>query len=144
MPGLRYRKRGRSDNEELALAAMQAKSEELKVEGVAVVLICTRDDGSFQPRFAIMGRMERDPDPSKDPTDTGVNYIGVALTKLAEMFLTGKNSGTSGKPVKKGELGFRGGKVVYEKDDFFYTAFSGGTQDEDVLIAEAGQKAVLA
>lgn len=141
---LQFVHKKRENSEILALAAMRVKAKELGVQGVAVVMISLQGDNYLKPIIDIVGRFERGPDPSKGPNDTGASYLAVALTKLAEMYRTNADSAMSGKPTKKGELGLRGGRVVFdEKRNYFFTAFSGGTEDQDVLIAEAGQKVAL-
>lgn len=145
MPGLRYDLR--EDNEELALDAMQAKAKELDVRGVAWVFITNEDmhpNGakSYRPAFRICGRVARKPDPSKGSDDTGADYLSISWSKIAEMVLTGVESGTSNRPAKKGELKLRGGRTRWTNTTRIFTGFSGGTEDQDVLIATAGMDAM--
>lgn len=131
---------GKSDKETLALGAMQLKADELHVKGVSVVMI-VKDidiDTDCRPVFEITRVSNRK-----------YNFLAIVLTKLAEMFVTKRNSGR--KKHKKGELGYRGG--IFRRDSIkvgqltthyhLYTAFSGGTEDQDVEIATAGMNAML-
>lgn len=126
------------------LAAMVAKAEELGVQGVAWVLIRTPEEDSeipslWMPFVAVVGRFYREADSNKGDGDTGANYFNVAASKIGEMLETGLPSGTADRPSRKGEFGYKGGVIyILEDDTVLHTAFSGGTEAQDVQIAEAG------
>ena len=123
-----------------ALAAMAARAQELGVTGVAVVLESVEGADRLSPHFLIVGRAERKP--NRGPEDAGTNYLAVSFSKVAEMFVTGADSGHAGREPRTGEFGYRGG-VISPGETWLYPSFSGGTQDEDVEIARAGMASLL-
>ena len=85
------------------------------------------------PLFDIIGRFQREPDhANRGEGDQGTNYLAFAHGKLAEAARTGRPSG--GDEVRRGESGLLGALI----DEGVATAFSGGTTDQDVEIAEVG------
>lgn len=131
---------GKSDNEALALAAMENKAKSLGVDGVAVVLIEKYGDPSLSPIIAYFGGAH----------DAKRNFVGIALSMLAEMIVTEKDSGRA--PHPEGESGQRGG--IFRRDSttisklttnfHLYTAFAGGiTEDQNAEVATAGMNAML-
>lgn len=92
---------------------------------------------------SVNNTISREPDPGKDG-DEGTNYLGVAMLKLAAMMATGMNSGSNIGFVKYGETAYRGG--VIRKDGIYtvYAGFSGGTEDQDVDIAQFGMELLFA
>lgn len=141
----------REDNEVLALDAMQEKANELEIKGVACILIVQGNELTWRPVLRRMGRIERDPDTSKDPKDSGANYLAIVCSKIAEMVSTGQNSGSKIRPGLRGELEVRGGITRRDSREALgrtinyrlFTAFSGGLEDEDVVIATAGMDALF-
>ncbi len=88
--------------------------------------------------FIVVGSLERDPIPDKEG-DIGTNYFGIAMSKLAYMLSTHENSGSQTRPPKNGEVPDRGGLVVITKENSgIYVGYSGGTEDQDVQIANKG------
>lgn len=128
----------RNEIEELALNAMQAQAEKLNVRGVACVLYLSDTDNDLKPVFRPVGRIERDPDPTKGPDDHGTNYLAVVWAKVAQMVSILADSGLGTRALKFGENGFRGGLIIRFNEGYFLTAFSGGSEDQDVSIALAG------
>jgi len=124
--------------------AMVDKAVELGVNGAGGVLslhVSQILQGTFSPELFVVGDFTRGP---KDGDD-GASFLAVALTKMAEMLDTLRDSGTTrgGKPLK-GELDYRGGIARDLKEgNYVFLFFSGGTADEDVEISEAGFKAFM-
>jgi hypothetical protein len=70
------------------------------------------------------------------------NYFAVAMAKLAVAMRLKVDSGTVTEGLLVGETHYRGCLVRFVMVDYenweIYTAFSGGTEDEDVEIAQFG------
>jgi hypothetical protein len=132
--------------EKKALDAMEEKAKGLNVKGVAVAMVLSvLSNDDLLPRIRVIDRFERKSDPERlGPNDKGTNYFAVALSKFSEMLTTLTNSGMSQRPLRNGELGYRGGVVQITPNGVFLCAFSGGTENEDTLIADAGMLAMLA
>lgn len=75
--------------------------------------------------------------------DKGTNYFGVAMGKLAMMMATGENSSAMGGNIPVGEMPYRGGLVRFEGKYRIYVGFSGGTEDQDVEIAQMGMEVLF-
>ncbi len=73
---------------------------------------------------------------SNNEVGDNFNFVAIAHAKAAEMMDTLKNSGTSGRELLKGELGWQGGAIKPYKNGYILVAFSGATSDEDLLISE--------
>ncbi len=119
------------------LLEMIKKAGEIGVKkGVAAIMV-TESLHSFLDiwSLAVDGKTER---PSRGAGDPGTNYFGIAMSKLAVMMSTFMNSGTFKVSLKRGEVPYRGG--LYKKVGIYHVfiAFSGGTEDQDVEIAQAG------
>jgi hypothetical protein len=81
----------------------------------------------------IVGRMVRKPDfEARGRADKGTNYAGFVHGKITQVLRTGVDSGSDG--AMKGESPAKGGLIRHG----VATAFSGGTEEQDVLIAKAG------
>lgn len=107
-------------------------------KGVAFVCV-QKDDGEMgKINYGVVGQtFKREPVAGK-PGDIGTNYFGVVMSKLAVMMSHSVDSGTSGEPLKYGEVPYRGGLVQVVGDYKVYAGFSGGTEDQDVAIAKSG------
>jgi hypothetical protein len=130
----------------LALLAMEAMAKNLMVtKGVAAILMLQKKDSeamsSIAPTFRVIGSFERLPDPEhRGPDDQGSNYLAIAWSKICDMIRTDNASGHD--PRKpNGETGYRGGVLGFN-GIYTYVAFSGGTENEDVLIALAGVRSL--
>ena len=124
-----------------ALGAMLTKASQMGVErGVGLILVKSKGlSPAHSVMYKVLNDIERDPDPSRGKDDKGTNYFAVAMSKLAGMLSTGCDSGEIHfRPLKSGEVPYRGGIVIETADAFVYIAFSGGTEDEDVSIATEG------
>lgn len=120
--------------QDLLLDAMEEKALELGLNGVGVAYVIDPvDEGdTFIPSIVVVGRFHRGPKPDTKG-DNGANYAAVALAKFAQMLRTGEDSGTD---AVKGEFAYRGGVIREVAGRKVMVAFSGGTQEEDVAIAE--------
>lgn len=126
------------------LDAMEKKAKQLGVTGVAVYMDARVTNGNtMHPHVRVVERLERPAQPEdRGPDDTGTNYFGVVMTKVGEMLSTMKDSGQADRPPRKGEFGWPGGLIFVDEGGSRYFAFSGGTGEEDVWIAEMGAAAV--
>lgn len=128
------------DSIEAALNEMAAKAKELGVTGVAVVGArrvnddINNTDITFYTR--VYGRIGRKPDRGISPDDTGASYLALALAKAAQVARIASDSGVA--VFRKGEVRYRGGVIRYMGNHFGIAAFSGGDEDQDVIIATAG------
>jgi hypothetical protein len=128
------------DEQERALEVMCAYAQEMGIErGVAAIVLTEYDGLCHQINFAILNRLDRNPNREKyGEDDTGTNYLGVALAKIASMMSTGLYSGWDNRPPKLGEVSYRGGLTLGTTEGNLFVAFSGGTEDQDVQLARAG------
>jgi hypothetical protein len=119
---------------------MEAKAYRLGVQGVAVAsIVYLENPNEFSLGIRIVGRFQRPPDATKDKGDTGVNYLAVAVSKVAESFETHNPSGlTFDRQPKLGEFGYRGCVIAETDTMILLSSFSGGTEGEDVVIAWVG------
>lgn len=128
----------------LALAAMTLKAKYLGLErGVACVSIQKLGDDSGEVLFQIVNKTMVRPPRYDGSGDTGTNYFGVAMGKLAMMMATGMMSGSMGGGIPTGEMPYRGGLVRTEKNCRIFVGFSGGTEDQDTEIAIMGMKKLM-
>ena len=131
-------------------AAIRAKACELGVKGVGGWTVLTPNsfyDETNYASYVVVDRFIRHADPA-DPEDTGTNYMGVAFTKMAQMVRTFHDSGMGEYEfAMHGEFDYRGGKFCTfgsdEDTNVFLVFFSGGTEDQDCVIAQAGLDAAL-
>lgn len=130
--------------QDITVEVMLEKARELGVEGVCMALITAPGKPQpWKPSISYTGKFGRSADPLKGEGDTGANYLAVCLSKWAEGEDTGTDSGTTVNRVpKKGEFGYRGYVTKTSCGHTLKTSFSGGTQDQDVEIAQAGIEAL--
>jgi hypothetical protein len=115
-----------------ALDAMRVHATEMKVSGAAVVIHIAGDaTTAWESRMVVVGSFM-----PKGET----NVLAIAYTKAAEMADTLKDSGTStpGRPVKRGENGWKGGVIRKVPGGYVLAAFSGGKSEDDVAISREG------
>ena len=121
----------------LTLLAMVKKAKDLGVKRGMAAIMATENLSVFGELgvLAVNGKIERR---SRGAGDPGTNYFGIVMSKLAVMMSTLTDSGTFKKSLKRGEVPYRGG--LYKKVGIYHVfiAFSGGTEDQDVEIAQAG------
>lgn len=126
-----------------ALAAMRARADELHITGVAVVATFEGETiQSWSSKMVVVGRYKDDP----KADDKGVNLLGVAYAKAAQMADTHKNSGTQTRKPLTGEFPWNGGVIERGRTGYLIAAFSGGASEDDLKVAQAGLaklKAVL-
>lgn len=111
-------------------------------KGVAFVSVQSPLEDKPTIHFTVVGRMERDPDPEKEG-DIGTNYLAVAMAKMAYMMSTRTYSGSGIRPIRFGEVEYRGGLVWLNDNIATYIGFSGGTEEQDLQIAQKGLKSLL-
>lgn len=130
---------------EMALNAMQTEAQLLRVKGVATVVIQpVGDRQNFTIHQRAIGRYFRSPQPEeRGPGDMGTSYLIGSYAKAAETLRTGWGSGESEQPLLRCEFGWRGSVIAFSGDHHIIGAFSGGTPEEDLLIAEAGKRALI-
>ncbi len=107
-------------------------------QGVAAVLVLEDGASNFHIAFQVNGSIERNIDRTRGKNDRGTNYLGVVSTKIAEMFSTYMDSGTASRATKVGETGFHGGRTDERIGCRVFVAYSGGTQEQDLICADAG------
>ena len=118
-----------------ALAAMRARAEELKIEGVAVVAWTEGDTvRSWSSRMAVIGSMTQAP----AGNDAGANLLAIAYAKASEMAATLLDSGAGSRKPMTGEFGWPGGLVRTGEAGLLIAAFSGGPSEDDVKVSRAG------
>ncbi|MFA6981491.1 MAG: hypothetical protein WC243_00480 [Patescibacteria group bacterium] len=121
-----------------ALRAMIVKAQELGLKGVGAALT---DHASKDAKEEKIGRVW---DPLivniGKPFDNGIDYWGICMYMISEMLRTGKPAGTVvGAEYPAGEPRNPTGGLVIEKDNLrFYVAFAGGTEEQNVQVAQAG------
>ncbi len=133
-----------SKNINKSLEVMHAEAVEMGLDkGVAFLASWPFFVTSPRVAFTIVGSLERDPDPDEE-ADIGTNYFGVAMSKLAYMLSTRQDSGSQDRPIKFGEVSYRGGlRVTTEEGSGIYVGYSGGTEDQDVQIASKGLSTLI-
>jgi hypothetical protein len=136
---------------QVVIDAMAQKARELGVRGVAGVyqFILHHLYQVEAPIYVkVIGRFQRDANKVVEG-DTGVNYMGMATMKFAQMLSTLQNSGPiEGRPLKRGEIDYKGGLVhIFDEKTpnplVLMVFFSGGSEDQDVEIAKAGISAAI-
>ncbi len=127
------------------LVAMATVAQRMGInKGVAFVMVKSKRDALGNPRYIVVNEvLVREPVGREvEMVDPGTNYFGAAMGKLAYMLAKGVDSGTKDQ-THKGEMPYRGGLVKEVDDDQIYIGFSGGTENQDVEIAEFGMKMLL-
>ncbi len=100
---------------------------EVSLTGTGLVYAC------LAPLVDIVGTFQRKPDyENRGIDDAGTNYFGFATGKLAQSIRTDADS--SHAEVRRGESGAPGALIRQR----IATAFSGGTIEQDIMIAQAG------
>ena len=133
------------DREVLGKVAEQMvrEAESKGITGTALVGLSFMQDGV--ERIEIGGaasKLTREPDPNR-LEDIGTNYGGFAAGKLFQSIRTGLES-VAGNDIRKGESPARGALVLtMDGENKLVIGFSGGTEKQDVQLAEAGAKFLL-
>lgn len=116
----------------MALDDMEQKALQMKVQGVGVA--CFLDTAQSDVDWIGEMKVVQTPYNLKE----GWNLVAIAWSKAGEVIASNANSGNPDRENLMGELAFVGG--AYEKCEGFKLAFafSGGTSEEDLEIAEYG------
>ena len=111
------------------LAIIEKAALKLSIEGVAMIAYIPGDvSESWISKMKVVGSIAND----------RANFLAIAYAKAAEMAVTLKDSGTSGRKDITGEFGWEGGVIVKVDSGYLMAAFSGGTSAEDAQAAREG------
>ena len=113
-----------------ALKAMENKAAEIKVPAGSALF-------GFIPGDKMTAWVTR-AQIVKSFTQNKNNTLAWVYAKAAEMADTLTNSGSGVRPKLAGEVGWKGGVIVQVSDGYIFAAFSGGSGEQDVAIAQAG------
>lgn len=120
---------------DVALTAMRARAEELKIGGVAVVAYFEGETiQAWSSKMIVVGKYKVEP----TENDKGSNLLGIVYAKAAEMADTHKDSGSKMRSPMTGEFGWNGGVIARGKAGYVIAAFSGGKSEDDVEVSRAG------
>lgn len=116
------------------LALMEETAQKIGVKGVAVMVYLPGEETvSGVSKMKVVGEMTR----------KNLNFLAVANSKIAEMADTHKDSGSKLREPLIGETGWRGGLIEKVGTGYIMAAFSGGTEDEDIIVSKAGIEGIL-
>lgn len=115
------------------LEDMKAKAEEMNMQGVAVAAFLDAED-----TIDWIGEMKVVGQPYSKTDDHGWNLVAIAWSKAGEVIATSANSGNPDIPRMTGELGYVGGAYGEHKGCKLAFAFSGGTSEDDLVVAQYG------
>lgn len=117
-----------------SLVLMEQAADKLGIKGVAVMIFIPGEETvSGVSKMKVVGSMTR----------KTVNFLAVANSKIAEMADTHLDSGSKVREPLTGETGWRGGLIKKVESGYIMAAFSGGTEDEDIVVAKAGIENML-
>ena len=120
---------------DVALTAMRARAEELKIAGVAVVAYFEGETiQAWSSKMIVVGKYKVEP----TANDKGSNLLGIVYAKAAEMADTHIDSGSKMRLSMTGEFGWNGGVIAKGKAGYVIAAFSGGKSEDDVEVSRAG------
>ncbi|MDX1362785.1 hypothetical protein [Arenibacter latericius] len=112
-----------------SLLMMEKAAKELQVKGVAVMAFVPGEEiKSIVSKMKVVGALAND----------RINYLAVANSKIAEMTTTLTHSGSTIRKPLIGETGWRGGLIKKVASGYILVSFSGGSEDQDVIISNAG------
>lgn len=117
-----------------ALAIMEKRAKDLSIIGVAIVgFIPEEKTSSWVSKMKVVGVI----------SNAKTNYLAIAFSKASEMAITLQNSGSdkSRKPLQ-GEFGYQGGLIKKINTGYIFTVFSGGSTENDLLVAQEGLNAL--
>ncbi len=105
---------------------------------LAFAVLQTPEVLDFTTYNVIVNNSVRLPQPeTRGEHDKGTNYLIVAGAKLGEMIHHLRDSGRTDEALLlRGEMGFKGG-IYYHYGLHYFVAYSGGTPEEDLVIAGA-------
>lgn len=117
------------ENSGSCLALMEELSLNMSLSGVAVIaFISGENTSSWISKMKIVGNMIID----------NKNILAIAYSKASEMAQTLKNSGTRKSSPLFGEFGYEGGIILKVNSGYILSVFSGGTSEEDLIVASKG------
>ena len=132
--------------EELAVRALDAMETAARAgahSGVAVIAFAPGEAfTSWQSQARVVDRVIDPPNPANLAKEPGANLLAIACAKATEMAVTHQPSGQAGRKTYLGELGWKGGEVARTADGYWIAAFSGAPAETDVLLSQAGLKAI--
>lgn len=113
---------------------MDKKARAMDMKGVAVAAILPKES-----KIDWIGEMKVvDKTYNIDDSGKGWNLVAIAWSKTGEVIASGASSGNPDRKCMVGELNFVGG--AYDETDMykFAFAFSGGTSEDDLVVAKHG------
>ena len=114
--------------------AMDKKAREMNMQGVAVAsLLPPGEDVNWIGEMKVV-----DTPYNAEGGDRGWNLVAIAWSKAGEVIATGANSGNPDRNCMVGELNFVGGAYGEANGYKFAFAFSGGTSEDDLVVAQHG------
>lgn len=117
-----------------SLVLMEQAADKMGIKGVAVMIFIPGEETvSGVSKMKVVGSMTR----------KTINFLAVANSKIAEMADTHLDSGSKVREPLTGETGWRGGLIKKVDSGYIMAAFSGGTEDEDIVVAQAGIENML-
>ncbi|HAH22263.1 MAG TPA: hypothetical protein DCL77_00580 [Prolixibacteraceae bacterium] len=112
-----------------ALTVMGQEAQKLAIKGTAVVaFIPGEKTEAWISRMKVVGFF----------TNGDANTLGIAYTKAAEMADLLKDSGSGIRKPLTGEFGWQGGVIKKVKTGYILAVFSGGSGEQDVVVAKEG------
>jgi len=116
-------------NADQALAVIKEAAEKISIKGVAIVgFIPGEESETWITKMKVVGNLTNGKD----------NLLGIAYTKASEMADTHLNSGSGARAVYRGELGYQGGLIKKVKSGYVLAVFSGGSSEDDLVVAKIG------
>jgi hypothetical protein len=111
------------------LQTMKEAAAEMSVEGVAVLAYIPGEEAqTWISRMQVVGSL----------TGRNANFLSVAYSKAGEMADTFMDSGSGIREPLHGEFGYQGGVIEKVGTGYILAVFSGGTGEEDTVIARKG------
>lgn len=111
------------------LAVMEQEAQKLSIKGTAVIaFIPGEKTETWISKMKVIGFF----------TNDNANTLGIAYTKAAEMADLLKDSGSGVRKPLTGEFGWQGGVIKKVKSGYILAVFSGGSGEQDVVVAREG------
>lgn len=118
-----------SQKADQALAMIKEAAEKISIKGVAIVgFIPGEVSETWITKMKVVGNLTNGKD----------NLLGIAYTKASEMADTQLNSGSGVRAIYRGELGYQGGLIKKVKSGYVLAVFSGGSSEDDLVVAKVG------